>query len=157
MLRPDTVPEPMFPAVMKTLLDNGFVGKSTIPLWTVPVAVIGMFVLRGLSTFLTTYMMTWVSTHLLNILRRQMFSRLLDVPAQFYERTSVGRVINSMMFEVQQIIEMVTKVFTSLLLAAAPSAPTPSRRRCRFLRAASTARERRARRSPRPRSRAGET
>ncbi|MEB0136753.1 lipid A export permease/ATP-binding protein MsbA [Actimicrobium sp. CCC2.4] len=107
--------EPMFPAVMKTLLDNGFVGKSTIPLWTVPVAVIGMFVLRGLSTFLTTYMMTWVSTHLLNILRRQMFSRLLDVPAQFYERTSVGRVINSMMFEVQQIIEMVTKVFTSLI------------------------------------------
>ncbi|MDY7573696.1 lipid A export permease/ATP-binding protein MsbA [Actimicrobium sp. CCI2.3] len=107
--------EPMFPAVMKTLLDNGFVGKSTIPLWTVPVAVIGMFVLRGISTFLTTYMMTWVSTHLLNILRRQMFSRLLDVPAQFYERTSVGRVINSMMFEVQQIIEMVTKVFTSLI------------------------------------------
>ncbi|MFT5962575.1 MAG: subfamily B ATP-binding cassette protein MsbA, partial [Burkholderiaceae bacterium] len=107
--------EPMFPAVMKTLLDKGFVGESTIPLWTVPVAVIGMFVLRGISTFLTTYMMTWVSTHLLNILRRQMFSRLLDVPAQFYERTSVGRVINSMMFEVQQIIEMVTKVFTSLI------------------------------------------
>ena len=107
--------EPMFPAVMKTLLDKGFVGQSTIPLWTVPVAVIGMFVLRGISTFLTTYMMTWVSTHLLNILRRQMFSRLLDVPAQFYERTSVGRVINSMMFEVQQIIEMVTKVFTSLI------------------------------------------
>ncbi len=107
--------EPMFPAVMKTLLDKGFVGKSTIPLWTVPVAVIGMFVLRGISTFLTTYMMTWVSTHLLNILRRQMFSRLLDVPAQFYERTSVGRVINAMMFEVQQIIEMVTKVFTSLI------------------------------------------
>ncbi|MEC5216790.1 subfamily B ATP-binding cassette protein MsbA [Actimicrobium sp. GrIS 1.19] len=107
--------EPMFPAVMKTLLDKGFTGKSTIPLWMVPVAVIGMFVLRGLSTFMTTYMMTWVSTHLLNILRRQMFARLLDVPAAFYVNTSVGRVINSMMFEVQQIIEMVTKVFTSLI------------------------------------------
>ena len=107
--------EPMFPAVMKTLLDKGFVGKSTIPLWLVPLAVIGMFVLRGISTFMTTYMMTWVSTHLLNILRRQMFSRLLDVPAGFYGTTSVGKVINSMMFEVQQIIEMVTKVFTSLI------------------------------------------
>ncbi|GAA4012917.1 lipid A export permease/ATP-binding protein MsbA [Actimicrobium antarcticum] len=107
--------EPMFPAVMKVLLDKGFVGESTIPLWMVPLAIIGMFVLRGASTFLTTYMMTWVSTHLLNILRRQMFSRLLDVPADFYAGTSVGRVINSMMFEVQQIIEMVTKVFTSLI------------------------------------------
>ena len=107
--------EPMFPAVMKTLLDKGFVGHSTLPLWIVPLAVIGMFLLRGVSTFLTTYMMTWVSTHLLNILRHQMFSRLLDVPASFYGNTSVGKVINSMMFEVQQIIEMVTKVFTSLI------------------------------------------
>ena len=107
--------EPMFPAVMKTLLDKGFVGKPTIPLWLVPLAVIGMFILRGISTYLTTYMMTWVSTHLLNILRHQMFSRLLDVPAGFYGRTSVGKVINSMMFEVQQIIDMVTKVFTSLI------------------------------------------
>lgn len=107
--------EPMFPAVMKTLLDRGFVGKTTFSLWLVPVAVIGMFILRGLSTFMTTYMMTWVSTHLLNLLRHQMFSRLLDVPGGFYAGTSVGKVINSMMFEVQQIIEMVTKVFTSLI------------------------------------------
>ena len=107
--------EPMFPAVMKTLLDKGFVGHSTLPLWLVPLAVIGMFLLRGVATFMTTYMMTWVSTHLLNILRHQMFSRLLDVPASFYACTSIGKVINSMMFEVQQIIEMVTKVFTSLI------------------------------------------
>ncbi len=107
--------EPMFPAVMKTLTDKGFVANSTLPVWLIPVAFIAMFLLRGVSTYLTTYMMTWVATHLLNDLRRQMFARLLDVPAGFYAGTSVGKVINSMMFEVQQIIDMVTKLFTSLI------------------------------------------
>ncbi len=107
--------EPMFPAVMKTLTDKGFVANSTLPLWLIPVAFIAMFLLRGLSTYLTTYMMNWVATHLLNGLRRQMFNRLLDVPAGFYANTPVGKVINSIMFEVQQIIDMVTRLFTSLI------------------------------------------
>jgi subfamily B ATP-binding cassette protein MsbA len=107
--------EPMFPAVMKVLLDRGFVGKPTFSLWLVPLAVVGIFVMRGMSTFMTTYMMTWVSTRLLNELRRQMFDRILDVPLGYYGSNSVGRVINSMMFEVQQIVEMITKVFTSLI------------------------------------------
>ena len=107
--------EPMFPAVMRLLLDRGFVGKPTLQLWMVPVAVIGIFVLRGMSTFLTSYMMTWVTTMLLNAIRAQMFARVLDVPAAFYARSSVGKVINGMMFEAQQVIDMVRNVLTSLV------------------------------------------
>ena len=107
--------EPMFPAVMRLLLDRGFVGKPTLDLWMVPVAIIGIFVLRGCSTFLTTYMMTWVTSILLNSLRAQMFERMLNVPAAFYSTSSVGRVINAMMFEAQQVIDMVRNVLTSLI------------------------------------------
>lgn len=107
--------EPMFPAVMRLLLDRGFVGKPSVQLWMVPVAVIGIFVLRGISTFVTTYMMTWVSTRLLSELREQMFRRILDVPVSFYARSSVGKVINGMMFETQQIIDMVRNVLTSAI------------------------------------------
>jgi subfamily B ATP-binding cassette protein MsbA len=107
--------EPMFPAVMRLLLDRGFVSKPSLQLWMVPVAVIGIFVLRGISTFVTTYMMTWVSTRLLSELREQMFRRILDVPASFYARSSVGKVINGMMFETQQIIDMVRNVLTSAI------------------------------------------
>jgi len=107
--------EPMFPAVMRVLLDRGFVGKPTLQLWMVPVAVVGIFVLRGISTFLTSYMMTWVTTMLLNAIRAQMFARVLDVPASFYASSSVGKVINGMMFEAQQVIDMVRNVLTSLI------------------------------------------
>ncbi len=107
--------EPGLAALMKILLDKGFTGKPTFSLWLVPAFVIGIFVVRGFSTFMTSYLLTWVSTRLLNQLRQQMFERLLDVPLGFYANTSVGRVINSMMFEVQQIIDMIRNVFTSMI------------------------------------------
>lgn len=107
--------EPMFPAVMKVLLDNGFVGKPTFELWLVPVAVIGIFILRGISTFATNYLMTWITTQLLNLLRGKMFARMLDVPARYYTTNSMGKTINSMMFEVQQIVDMIRNVLTSLV------------------------------------------
>jgi subfamily B ATP-binding cassette protein MsbA len=107
--------EPMLPAVLRQLLDRGFIGKPNLQLWMVPVAVIGIFVLRGFSTFLTSYMMTWVTSMLLNAMRAQMFARVLDVPAAFYAAHSVGKVINSMMFESQQVIDMVKNVLTSLV------------------------------------------
>lgn len=107
--------EPTLAAMMKSLLDSGFSGKPSFQLWMVPAGIIGIFVLRGVSTFMTSYMMTWVSTRFLNHLRQQMFNRILDVPLGFYANNSVGRVINAMMFEVQQIIEMIRTVLTSLI------------------------------------------
>ncbi len=107
--------EPTLAALMKALLDNGFNGKSTFSLWLVPLSVIGIFVFRGVSTFMTTYMMQWASTRLLNHLRQLMFNRILDVAVGFYADNPVGRVINAMMFEVQQIIDMIKNVLTSMI------------------------------------------
>jgi subfamily B ATP-binding cassette protein MsbA len=107
--------EPLLAAMMKVLLDKGFTGKPTFQYWMVPVALIGIFVLRGLATFMTAYMLTWVSSRFLNHLRQLMFNRVLDVPLIFYVSHSVGKVINSMMFEVQQIIDMIKNVLTSLI------------------------------------------
>jgi subfamily B ATP-binding cassette protein MsbA len=107
--------EPTLAAMMKILLDKGFSGKVSFSLWLVPAFVIGIFLVRGISTFLTTYMIAWVSTRMMNLLRRQMFDRLLDVPIGFYAGNSVGQVINPMMFEVQQIVDMLKSVITSAI------------------------------------------
>ncbi|MEO7031041.1 MAG: lipid A export permease/ATP-binding protein MsbA [Herbaspirillum sp.] len=110
--------EPVIPYIFKILLDKGFTGTPSFSYWLVPAVIIGLFMVRGSSTFLSTYMMTWVSSRVLNDLRGLMFERMLDVPAGFYAKHTVGWVINSMMFEVQKIIEMVTKVFTSIVRSA---------------------------------------
>jgi subfamily B ATP-binding cassette protein MsbA len=110
--------EPVVPYIFKLLLDKGFVAQNHFSLWLVPLIVIGVFMIRGASTFISTYMMTWVSSNVLHELRRQMFSRMLNVPVGFYATHTVGKIINSMMFEVQQIIDMITKVFTSIVRSA---------------------------------------
>ena len=109
--------EPALVWMLKVLLDRGFAKPPTIPFWSVPVAVISLFIVRGVSTFTTTYLITWVSTRLLNEMRRSMFDRLLDVPLGFYNTRSVGQVINSMMFESQQVIEMIKNVLVNASLS----------------------------------------
>ena len=107
--------EPLLPYALKLLLDNGFGGKVEFSYWLVPLIVIGIFAIRGASTFASSYLMSYVSTRILNELRRRMFASMLKLPIDFYNTHTVGKVINSIMFEVQQIIEMVTKVFTSIV------------------------------------------
>jgi subfamily B ATP-binding cassette protein MsbA len=107
--------EPLLPYALKLLLDNGFGGKVSFSFWLVPLIVIGIFAIRGASTFASSYLMSYVSTRILNELRRRMFASMLNLPIDFYNTHTVGKVINSIMFEVQQIIEMVTKVFTSIV------------------------------------------
>lgn len=107
--------EAMFPQVFGYLLDHGFKGeKSNLPLWKVPVAIVGIFVLRGICTFITSYLMTWISTRLLNDLRSQIFAKIMSVPVRFYQTESSGRIINTIMFEAQQIVDMVKVSITTL-------------------------------------------
>ncbi|MBY0573276.1 MAG: lipid A export permease/ATP-binding protein MsbA [Undibacterium sp.] len=108
----------VLPHLLKFITNRGFTGQQTFSYWMVPLVLIGLFAIRGASTFLSSYMMTWVSARVLNELRAQMFTRLLDVPFDYYHKNTLGRTINSIMFEVQQIIEMVTKVLTSMVLSS---------------------------------------
>ena len=107
--------EPLLVFMMKLLLDRGFAPDRAFPLWMVPAALIGIFVVRGMSTFLTNYMMTWITARLLNELRSAVFARMLELPLGYYAVNSVGKVINAMMFEAQQIVDVIKEAGTSMV------------------------------------------
>ncbi len=107
--------EPAVASMMKLLLDKGFSETRSFSLWMVPVFVVGIFVVRGLSTFTTSYLMSSVSGMLMSTLRQQMFSRLLDVPLSYYRDNSTGKVISAMMIEVNQILDMIRNVMIVLI------------------------------------------
>ena len=102
--------EPAVAAMMKLLLDKGFSETRNFSLWLVPLFVVGVFVIRGLSTFTTTYLMSAISGRLISTLRQQMFRRLLDVPLDFYRDNSTGKIINAMMLEVNQVLDLIRSV-----------------------------------------------
>ena len=85
--------EPLFPALMRPLLDKGFIPKYRGELYLIPLAMIGIFVLRGVLTYVTSYTLAWVTNHIVMDLRRQMFGRLLSLPAHYYDDQSSGTLI----------------------------------------------------------------
>lgn len=109
--------EVALPKVFGYLMDHGFSRDATqpsLPLWQVPVAIISIFLLRGVCTFTTSYMMSWIATRQLNDLRAKIFAKIMSVPVGFYQAESSGRIINTIMFEAQQIVEMMKVSMTTL-------------------------------------------
>jgi subfamily B ATP-binding cassette protein MsbA len=76
--------EPIFPAIMKHLLDSGFRTSDSRMVWLIPVSIVLLFLTRGVLSFVTNYLMTWVSTRLVVDLRRAVFNKLLAAPTQSF-------------------------------------------------------------------------
>jgi subfamily B ATP-binding cassette protein MsbA len=104
--------EPLFPALMKTLLDKGFAGKPRDDLWIAPLAVIGIFLLRGILSFVTDYTMAWLTTRIVFDLRNVMFARLLQLPTHTYDNQSTGLLISKVTNDVNNVTGAATSVLT---------------------------------------------
>jgi ATP-binding cassette, subfamily B, bacterial MsbA len=108
------VTEPMIPALMNRLLDQGFT-KGQLPLWMVPVAIIGLFALRSASGFVSQYGLAWTANRAVLQLREQMFARLLkSAPAVFSNQTASG-MTNTLVYEAQGGVSMLVNSLLSLV------------------------------------------
>ncbi len=107
--------EPLFPALMKPLLDKGFVASSRDDLYLIPLALVAIFVVRGLLTYFTSYSMAWVTNRLVMDLRRQMFERLLSLPTRYYDDQSTGVLISRVTYGVTDFTGAATHVLTALV------------------------------------------
>jgi subfamily B ATP-binding cassette protein MsbA len=107
--------EPLFPWVLKTLLDRGFGGDPSFQLWTVPALIVGIFAVRGLFTFASAYLNNWTISRALNDLRRSMFDRLLRLPVPRFHEESTGALLNTMIAEARQVVDMITSVILAVV------------------------------------------
>jgi subfamily B ATP-binding cassette protein MsbA len=102
--------EPVFPAIMKYLLDSGFHTADARQVWLIPLGIVGLFLVRGVFSYCTSYLMTWISTRLVTDLRRQMFAKVLTFPTQTFHDQSAGKLISQFMYDVGNVNEAVTSV-----------------------------------------------
>ena len=107
--------EAAFPALIKPLIDNGFVGTTEFQVWLVPAAILGIFLFRGVGNLIAAYSMNWVSNNVLRDLRREMFSAVLSFPSKFFDQTPAGLIISRITTEVNGTLAGVTGVLISLV------------------------------------------
>ncbi len=102
-------------ALMKPLLDGGFVDKDPEWIKLLPLLFIGLALLRGLGTFIATFLMAWIGRRVVKELRKEMFSHILKLPASFYDASSSGQLISKFTFDVEQVAEAATSAITIII------------------------------------------
>lgn len=80
-----------------------------------PVAIIGITLVRGLSGFAGTFAITWVGSRVVMDLRERMFGRLLDMPVGYFDDHASGNLISKLTFDVTQVTSAATNVITVMV------------------------------------------
>jgi subfamily B ATP-binding cassette protein MsbA len=109
--------EPLLPWLIKPLLDGGFAhaGSASHPPGVYAAALIGIFVLRGLLTFSSSYFLAWVANRVVLDLRAAMFSRLVRLPTSFFDDNSSGVLLSKVAYDVSNVASAATTVLTVLV------------------------------------------
>jgi subfamily B ATP-binding cassette protein MsbA len=94
------ITEPLIPALLKPLLDSGFT-DGTLELWLVPLAIIGVFLVRGIAQFTSQYAITRIANEGMLLLRKALFERLLSAEMALFSRQSASALSNTVVYEVQ--------------------------------------------------------
>jgi len=105
--------DPAIAKLTQILLDRGFYDRQNHAFVWVPMAFVGVFLVRGLATFASSYKVSSVSQAVLVELRRRMFERLLHWPQTTIENTPSGIVISKFLNEASNALNLAAEVLTT--------------------------------------------
>jgi len=99
-------------AFVKFFLDGTFVDKDPRMVWLVPVALVGLFILRGAADFLQTYCPGLVGRKIIKTLRGQIFDRYLHLPVTFFDHQASGTLLSKLTYNTEQVATATTDSIT---------------------------------------------
>lgn len=105
----------MLAALMKPLLDQGFTGQAPHYLYLVPLAIVGLFIVRGVFGFAASYGMCRVSNQVIFDIRGQMFERIMRLPTSYLHDNPSSRLITRVSNDVNGVAGAATSVINTAL------------------------------------------
>ena len=99
--------EPVIPALFKKLIDSGFQDGLKFPLWSVPLIIIGLFLVRGVFNFSGTYVMTSATSAMVLDLRRDLMRALLRADAKLFTQVSPGVAVTKVINDPQSASQVI--------------------------------------------------
>ncbi len=97
-----------FAALMKPLMDEGFVAKDPQTIRLIPPLLVLLFLVRGVANFVGQYCVSWVGRRVTFDIRNAIFAHLTRLPSGFYDRNASSGLISKLIFDVEQIAATVT-------------------------------------------------
>lgn len=97
-----------FTAMMKPLVDGGFVNRDLEVIKLLPLMILGLFIVRALSSLTADYSVGWVGRRVIYTLRKAMFTHMVQLPSTFYDTNSSSVVSAKLIFDIEQIARATT-------------------------------------------------
>ncbi|MBA4740151.1 MAG: lipid A export permease/ATP-binding protein MsbA [Burkholderiales bacterium] len=104
--------EVALPVVIKPFLDGTFIDKDPSLMTWAPIALILIFLVRGLGGFIAQYASAWVGNKMVMDLREEMFEKILVLPLKYFHDHSSGSQLSKFTFDVSLVQYAATQVIT---------------------------------------------
>ena len=101
--------------LVKPVLDDIFFNKDTLMLKIIPVAVILIYFLRGLATYVQDYLMNYVGETIIRRLRDDLYAHIQDLPIAFFHKEKTGVLMSRITSDVGVVKGMVSTAVTGSL------------------------------------------
>jgi subfamily B ATP-binding cassette protein MsbA len=98
--------------LLQPLMDDTLVAQQVESGTWIPLAFMGIFILRGLSGFATELSLGWIGRRVISDLRRQVFNKFLTLPIKFFDAQAAGPLLSRLTYNVEMVAESVTSVVT---------------------------------------------
>ncbi|AQM19315.1 lipid ABC transporter permease/ATP-binding protein [Vibrio sp. V09_P4A23P171] len=102
-------------SLLKPLLDEGFGNAESDFLRVLPFIILGMMALRGLSGFVSSYCLSWVSGNVVMLMRRKIFNQFMHMPVSFFDRESTGGLLSRITYDSEQVAGATSRALVSIV------------------------------------------
>ena len=101
-----------FAVLVQPLIDGTFVERDPGVIRWMPLAVVVLFAVRGLGTFVSTYGMEWIGRQVVTALRQELFDKLLRLPSSYFDQQSGALMLSRFAYNAEQVSESATRALT---------------------------------------------
>ena len=95
----------LFARLMEPMVNQTFVARDPTVRWTLPLAVLGLFVLRGMATFVTDYGMARAGRSVVRDLRSTVLAKFLRLPSARFDREPVAAMVSRLNYDTEQVTQ----------------------------------------------------
>jgi len=104
-----------FTWLMQPMVDETLVAAGTSIDWTMPLAIVALFVCRGIATFVTDYGMARAGRSVVRDLRVALIGKMLALPSSRFDREPVTAMVSRLNYDTEQVAQASSDALKILL------------------------------------------
>lgn len=98
-----------FLALIKKVTDEGFTRSAGQEAYVLPLMLFGLMAIRAVAGFFSVYSLRTVARQVVEVMRKQIFAKLLMLPVSFFDANSNGLLVSKMTYDIERLSTVVTR------------------------------------------------